>query len=887
MSIIAENAALLAEIEMTGPDDSLLERWRTVARSLTNEPALISPGANYTFGETDALSDAVARVLINDFVDDGSPIGALLGHNARALIGFLAIVKAGRVVVVLDPHLPSDRLRDIMQLAGISSVLVDEASLPAIAALDPGVTIHLDELITATESTEPNLAFTPAPIIGVREGYGQDALSIIFTSGSTGKPKGVIHSHAQLLNDAAAHGRRCALAQGERIAFVMPIGFSAGLTLLIAGLLNGASLWMFDPRDGGTRGLINWINDNQLTTLHCTPHLLRAVSEMLASDSGLPSLRLVATVGEPVYGPDVDSIRQHLTMPASFFNWTGSSETGTFALHEIDLAEIGSAADLPSGAIPAGRPTLNKEIRLLRADGTPTTPGEAGEVMIFSEYLSGGYLGDADGNELRFTVDSDGRRGCRQGDLATVDEKGNFELLGRADSAVKVRGYLVEPSEVERAFLATGLVQEVVVVAVSNPSTPTRLAAYLAPRPGIRPPSAAALRRELRLLLPEYMVPRDVVQLEALPRNERGKIDRSALPPVPARVVSTEEMDQWQLVIAGIWTHVLELPTIDLDDDFMALGGDSLSTEELLTIVKDQLAIPLVTSDLIEFPTLREFARRLKHGKSALPSHPDVVTLRADGAGTPMFCFAGSGALALTFFPLSRHFTNRAIYAFQAHGIESRALPDWSVEASARRFLQIMRVVQPHGPYNLVGHSFGGLVALEVARQLTEAGEQVELVTLLDTYFPRSHNPPPEQTFAFLDSVPRLQNKQVRSNVMSAILQRMLPDGLPQFRLLSRRIRGHLAGMLVQPGQRQFDAFFDHGTIVSRRYVVRPYSGRTIVVIANKNPDEAVWNRVLTGDSSFVHIACEHSSLLREPQATGLSVILQTELSSNDRSLRS
>lgn len=881
MSTIAENPAVLVGIEMNGSDDSLLERWRTVARTLTDAPALFSPGVSYTYGETDVLSDSVARAMIAHFADDDSPVGALLGHNAHALIGVLAIVKTGRIVVVLDPHLPGDRLRDIMELAGISTIVVDGASLASIADLTPELTIHLDSLISAAESVDRDPAFIPAPISGVREGRGRDALSIIFTSGSTGKPKGVIHSHAQLLNDAGAHGQRCGLAQGERVAFVMPVGFSAGLTLLIVGLLNGASLWMFDPRDGGTRGLIDWINDNRLTTLHCTPHLLRAVAEVLPADGGLPSLRLVATVGEPVYGPDVDAIRHHLTMPASFFNWTGSSETGTFALYEIELCEIRSAADLPSGAIPAGRPTLNKEIRLLRADGSQARSGEAGEVIIFSDYLSGGYWGDAAGSEQRFTVDSDGRRGCRQGDLATVDDDGNLVLLGRADSAVKVRGYLVEPSEVERAFLATGLVQEVVVVAVSNPPASTRLVAYLAPRPGTRPPSAAALRRELRSRLPEYMVPGDVVQLESLPRNERGKVDRSALPAIAARVISTEELDQWQLVIAGIWTHVLELSSIELDDDFMALGGDSLSAEELLSIVKDQLAVSLVTSDLMEFPTLREFARRLKHGKAALPSHPDVVTLRADGTGTPIFCFAGSGALALTFFPLSRHFTDRAIYAFQAHGIEGRAAPDWSVEASARRFLQIMRVVRPHGPYNLIGHSFGGLIALEVARQLVEAGEAVELVTLLDTYFPRSNNPPPEQSFGLLDSVPRLKRHRPTPNALSTALQKVLPDGLPQFRLWSRRIRGHLAGVLVQTGQRQFDAFFDHGTIVSRRYVVRPYSGRSVVVIANENPDEAVWNRLLTG-GRFVHLACEHSSLLREPQVTGLSAILRQELSSID-----
>ncbi len=879
MSMTIEDPSLLTPIEMTGTADSLLERWRSVARQIADRPAVHSADQSFTFGQLETLSENIASALTTAFRGEGGTVGALVGHDATALIAFLAIIKTGRTIVMLDPHLPAERVLEIIALSGISEIVADQASQKHLDALNPdqlplNVTM-LDPLFARALSGE-RTAGVPLP---PTERAGQDALSIIFTSGSTGKPKGVIHTHAQMLNDAAAHSARYRISLEDRVALVLPIGFSAGLSLTFITLLNGASLWMFDPRDGGTRGLIRFVNENKLTLFHCTPHLLRAVASTMHAGESWPTLRTVATVGEAVFGEDVAAMRPHLDRSATFYNWVGSSETGTFALFAIRGDD-----EIAAGAVPAGSATANKDIRLVRDDGSRAAAGEAGEIMIFSPFLSGGYWDDEQTNASRFVTDGDGRRGCRQGDLGRIDEDGMLRLLGRADSAVKVRGYLVEPSEIEAALVATGMVQEAAVVAMVDPPAPTRLVAYLVPKPGIRPPSAAALRRELRQRLPEYMVPGAIVQLAALPRNERGKIDRIALPPVPPRNESGEQLDQWQHVVAGFWSRVLELPTIELDDDFHALGGDSLSIEELMAAIKSELGIALVSSDLMEFPTLREFARRLKQGGSALPSHPDVVTFCAEGSQTPMFCFAGSGALALTFLPMSHYFDDRMIYAFQAHGLEARGVPDWSVEGAAQRFLQIIRIVRPHGPYVLVGHSFGGLIALEIARVLEQAGEVVELVTLLDTYYPSSLHEPPSHDFGVI--APVITATSARTTALTstrdhlqAQVHRILPDGLPRLNLWTRRLRGYLAGVLHHSGQRQFDALFDHGTIVARKYRLAPYSGRSFVVFANDNPDRDLWRNALRVRGKFVDIASEHSSMLREPHAREVADLLQTELS--------
>lgn len=862
---------------MPGTCSSLLQRWDEVVHAVPDAEALHSPGATYTFEQADTRSNAVATVLKQELPDEESPVGALLGHTADAVVGILAILKSDRVVVVLDRHMPLERLRLIIELAGITTCLTDTANAETAAELGESLvkTINLDALVNEQAASAPR-ELGDSSTAACRMRGGRDTAFIIFTSGSTGRPKGVMQTHDQLLNDAFGFRLRFRTEPNDRVALVLPYGFSAGLSVIFGALLNGIGTWSFDPRDSGVRALVSWINDQRLSTLNCTPHLLRSLVSVMEPKEVMHSLRLVSTVGESVTGRDVEAIRAHVPPTASFVNLSGSSEVGHLATYEL-----AGQMQVPDGALPAGRVMDNKEVVLLGEDRTPVPPGDVGEIITISEYLSAGYWHDETTTAERFGTDADGWRLCRQGDLGRFDDNGDLILLGRADAAIKIRGYLVDPSEIEAALLAVDGVDEAVVIPVVAPPAPTRLIAYVAHPSGVRPPSLAALRRDLRMRLPEYMVPGTIVQLPSLPRNERGKVDRLRLPPVTHQPPSAPPERQWEIVVAGIWAEVLGLDAVGLDDDFMALGGDSLSAEELLTVVEDRFGVHMASTVLVDAPTLREFARRVENAAVALPSHPDVITLNSGQTGTPLFCFAGSGALALTFLPLSRHLRERNVYAFQAHGLERRGIPDWSVEASARRFIQIMRVIQPHGPYLLLGHSFGGLVALEIARLLTSAGEPVELVGLLDTLLPRSvslrqlvgDEEIPYQT-------PRGQAAvgNGRSFLQNRI-RRVLPDGLPTPHLMMRHLRSYVAGIVPQSGHWQFEALFGHGVLVSRRHKVQPYAGRCFVVFADNNPDgQDLWEPLLTGQHEFFEVPSEHTSLLREPHVSTVADILRSQL---------
>lgn len=864
----------LSPIVVPGEHTGILSRWREVVRALPDAPSVASAGVTYTFAEVDRLSDVMASDVLDRIADgDDRPIGALIAHDANAVIAGLAVIKTGRLLVVLDGHMPADRLGVYAEMAGLATVVADDAYAAHLPSL-PGIetVIGLQDLVAAASISDR--AVTEQDLPGTARG-GRDGYCIIFTSGSSGKPKGVLQLHQSMLNDAANQGTITGISPADRSIGVMPLGFVFGLPNLMALLLNGASVWLFDPRDHGLAELRDWITDNRLTTIHSTPYVTRSLAESLPEGEILDTIRMFLTGGEAMSARDAALVRDRLPKDALFVNANGSTECSLLTAWTLQGGE-----PLPTGTIPAGKVAKNKEFLLLGEDGTPVAQGETGELAIISDYISGGYWNDPEKNATTFVTDDQGRHMFLQGDLGRIDENGDLVLGGRADSSVKVRGYLVEPGEIEAVLQTIDEILDAVVVASKQEDEQTRLIAYVAAKPGLRAPSNAQIRRILRQSIPEYMIPGEIVQLATMPRTERGKIDRRALPPVPERVVDFYEMNQREVAMSTIWQQVLELPAVGLDDDFMALGGDSLSTEELVQVVRERFDVIVPANEILSFPTLREFTKRVVSGSAALPSHPDIVTLNAIGTETPVFCFAGGGALALTFMPLSRHFPNTPVYAFQAHGLEERAIPDWSVEAMATRFIRLMRIVRPSGPYRLAGHSFGGLIALEVARQLNAAGQEVQSLAILDTYLPRNVDTSEELTPTVSTaaapptaSLPSIVNP---IGVARGLKQRFVPDGLPRGENIGRQARAYFGGILKFPGQQQYASFLDRAALIGRKYVLRPYSGKTVVILTESNPDStSVWDGILTGEHEFRRMDTEHTQLLREPHVSELATYLK------------
>lgn len=830
----------MPEITVPTPHRSYVDRFEEVAAVLGDTIAVESPTGTLTYRQLAARVDAIAAELAAE--ESTAPVGVHAEQGADSVAAMLGVAAAGRPCVLLDVQQPVARLAQVVARAGITTLLVDEEREASAAELT---------VASAVRPVRPRATAGPAPR---REGTLDDAATIVFTSGSTGEPKGVVLRHATMVSTALIGRERFGIGPGDRVSLVLPQAFAAGQELVVMALLNGATLCVQDPRSHSRQELADWLRTSGVTTLHATPSLLRTVLGVLAPDERLPGVRLVTTCGEKVFGSDAAAALTHLGPEGRFVNWLGSSETGMLATYEIRHGDA-----VPGGLVPAGVPVPTREVTVVGEDGAPLPAGEVGTLVVTSAYLPGGYWRDPAALADRFTRLPDGRTRYRSGDRARVEADGNLVLLGRADDAAKIRGYLVEPADVEAAVRALPAVSDVVVRAVPDDSGEQRLVAWVVPDSAQRTPSAAALRADLGRTLPDYMVPRDVVLVVELPRNERGKVDVRALPAPPPRPDPVPPATPTEARLERIWAEVLRLDEVGREESFTLLGGDSLSVEEMLQRVQEGIGRRLATGDLAEHPTLAAFAALVDQSTADRPTRRrgSLVRLRPASCRPTVFCIAGAGGAAAFFEPLATGLgPDRGVIALQSHGFENRGLPDWTVTRAARRALRAVEQEAPAAPIALVGHSLGGLVALRVAQMLEQRGRTVSLLTLLDTFLPPAAKPPGAPATMGPISGPASRRE------LWATRARLLGAGLLPY----------------EPTVRQ-EVFHQLGARVARFHRPTPWNGSALVYLSDENTDDpGWWEALLPGELDVRRLGTDHLGMLRVPYVSEVAATVRAAL---------
>ena len=816
------------------------------AQRFTDRPAIRMAGQSLTYGRLVDRATSAAASITAHASGASNPIVVQVGLSPDAVALVLGVFLSGHPIVALDPHLPAERVSTI--LAELEKhdrraefMIADAEHLDAARAVAAAHELPVTDLAAITHR---GAAAGPGTTAGLDN---PDSLtSIQFTSGSTGTPKGVLHPNGMWLCDSELMRTGFSITPGRRVALCLPISFGAGLNVLIGSLINGADITAVDPRDRTAAAVLDELAECAADVTFLTPALLRALTSAREA-TGHPawtSLRRIITTGEALTSDVAQAALSHAP-EATVTNWVGSSETSALAYFDLRAGEHVAPGPLPAGVL---------------APHKSVTIDDDGRVVVSSRHLALGYL-DPAADEGRFSRDADGVLSFRTGDRGTWDGA-TLILTGRVDDAVKIRGYLVEPAEVHRAIMSDGDLAEAAVIARQEPdSGRTELLAYVAPVPGGRTPPAAEIRTRLRQRLPEWMIPAHVVELAALPRTARGKIDRAALP-APTRHIDPPVGDL-EISVAAIWSDALGLDEIGRDENIYALGADSLTVAQILVGITRRHGVALTQADAASAPTVAAMARTLDarlrpdsvagKGDSLAPT---TVPLRR-GDGQTVFCFAGAGASALVFVALADHLAGDerigSIYGFQPHGLENRGFPDWTVGMAARRHLRDLRRLQPSGPYVLLGHSLGGLIALEVARRLRHAGEQVELVMTLDTF------------------VPQHTARAVGSSAQTpATTESTEGPQLSRSELWRNRIQLLRAGFLTDEPVESARAMEQVGWRVGRFHRPGPYHGRVLVVLgADNHHDERVWTDQLTpGDITITRIQADHMSIVREPHIT-------------------
>jgi acyl-coenzyme A synthetase/AMP-(fatty) acid ligase/acyl carrier protein len=618
-------------------DGRLIDRLVDVALAQPEVVALSDDQRTLRYGELLGAAETV-RSSVAAAPGPGTPVGVLRRPGVGAVTAVVGVIAAGRPVLVLDPTTPVARLRHYVEAAGADTCVSDPEHAEVAAQVCGTVLVPEDCVPPADTCPEKAAASLRSAPTGPA-----DPVAIVFTSGSTGRPKGVFSDSRGLLHDAWTNSVATGCyGAGDVVANLLPLGFDAGLRGALAGLLVGATQRLFDPRTRAITELPGWLDEVGATVFLASPAILRGLVATLPAGRSLDALEMVTMAGETVHGSELAAIRSVVGPRCEIRNRYGSTETGLIAEF---ILRPGDPA--PAGATPVGWPVAGLRLQVQDQHGDLQDTG-TGRLVVSSRWLSRGYWGEQELTDAVYTDGPDGVRSYLTSDTATIADDGCMRLLGRTDHSVKVRGHLVEPGEIDAVLFAHPDVTEAVVVGVTAPTTGrVHLVAYVvAATSGL---DAATVRRVVAEALPSFMVPQDVVFLPALPRTERGKLDRAALPPAPGLATgSTAPRSEWERVVAGLVARVLELDSVGMDDDFFELGGDSLAAEALMAAIGEELGVPAreLSADLLmEFPTVAAFAAAVDRPRTPAPTAPDPTSGR--DARTALTFLAGAGVLAL------------------------------------------------------------------------------------------------------------------------------------------------------------------------------------------------------------------------------------------------
>nr|WP_253903091.1 non-ribosomal peptide synthetase [Corallococcus exiguus] len=861
---------------------SIHQRFASQARETPDAVALIFGDDHLTYRQLDERANQLAHALIGLGVTPGTPVALGLERSFDLIVSLLAILKAGAAYVPLELAHPRERLALLLDDCA-APLLLSHSSLAERLPSFPGRTLLLDD-----EASQLARQPTHAPAVPV----SADSLAyVLFTSGSTGQPKGVLVPHRGITR-LVLGSDFIRFGADEVFLQFAPVAFDASTLEIWGALLHGATLVLAPPHALSTEELAALLRDHRVTTLWLTA----ALFEQMALHQG----EALAKVRQVLAGGDVlpaERVRQHLSRlsPGSvLINGYGPTENTTFST-TLTLRPDTRV----EGTVSIGRPISNATAYVLDARLRPVPVGVPGELFVGGDGLAWGYLHRSDLTAERFIphpfATLPGQRLYRTGDKARWRSDGTLDFLGRTDFQVKLRGFRIEPGEIEAALRRFPAVSEALVLLREDMPGDRRLVAYVVPSAPVSEALTETLRTQLQQQLPGYMVPSAFVALEALPLTPNGKVDRKALPAPDVAathgryVAPRTPLEQ---LIAQAFAEVLRLEHVSADADFFDLGGHSLLAVHLMALLRERTGRALPLSALFQSSTVERLAARLSPAEEAQVLGPNLARLdTGDSQRRPLFLVHGGGGGVLSYADLVRHLGNeRPVYGLFAPGLEDGDLPPNSMESLARLYLEQVRGVQPHGPYRLAGWSFGGLVVYEMARQFQSLGEQVEFLALLDSIAPSGEPDPEPPPMIRLAAFGKMVGLPVQDVPASEIEQLESLDGEALLSRMIQLLRNLPAAGGLEPGQiERLFAVHERLGEANRGYIpAGPYEGPVelfrAAVRANDptRAEDEGWKAWLPGGISVCHVPGTHLTLLEEPQVPTLAEQLTKRLRALD-----
>ena len=736
----------------------------------------------------------------------------------------------------LDPTYPQDRLAYMIADAQVPLVLTQTHVSQCVASLGIQMICLDDDELSAADWDGNNLN---------KLVHLENLAYLIYTSGSTGKPKGAMNSHRNIFNQLMwRQNASCRIDSHDRVLQKTSFSFDVSVWELFWPLLAGASLVIARPEGHRDPAYLKSVMIEQaITTMHFVPAMLQVF--LMDSDlKGYNSLRQVMSGGEALSPELQESFFASFPEHVRLYNMYGPAEAA------IDVTAWECQRGGGQKNIPIGYSIANVQLYILDTTLQPVAIGMAGELYIGGMSLARGYHQRPDLTAERFVPNplslEPGARFYRTGDLARYRADGAIEYLGRIDYQVKLRGFRIELGEIEAVLLQQPAIQQAITSIYKDTSSNQFLVAYLIPNG--EPPTSEALRTALKEVLPDYMVPAAFVFMDAFPLIPSGKVYRQGLPaPDMSRISSAEtsyvapsEIMHYQLL--NIWEELHSVRPIGIRDNFFHLGGHSLLAARLVARIEQVFGTKISLSTLFARPTIEGLTFALQQ-QTQLDLRSPLIPVQITGSKKPFFFLHGdwTGGAYYCFTLARQAGQDQPFYVLEPFVFNNnQAIP--TIESLAASYLELIRSVQPEGPYYLGGFCNGGVIAYEIAQQLQKQGQQVDFLVLVD---PATRSLAKNFVYLF-DHIIHLTEKQ-QWEVYLRMRHIYIRKVRPILSRLSHTVDEQLLKgirMLIDQDQK-FKRFFppikilrkDYNTIFSwalQHYTLSPYAGKVTYIWARE-----------------------------------------------------
>lgn len=714
-------------------------------------PAVTDGKTSYTYGQLNLFANQIAHCLIAEGAGPEKKVLLLLDQNTDLIAVLLGVLKSGACYIPMDVSYPMDRIHYIMEDADpdlIITTLAHKDKLPETETPNgppngpPTIFMDQDKThIQAMPSTNPVPHVTP-----------ENMAYIIYTSGSTGHPKGVVIEHGSLASFTKTASDTYDLVPTDQVLQFASISFDASAEEIYPTLFSGACL-VIKPRSlvHTPEQFFDYCRENQLTVVDLPTAYWHLIADQIITLNPPEQLRLMIIGGDAAHPDKVRKWQDTMGDKIRLLNTYGPTET-TVAVTYADLSQM----PVETAQVPIGIPFSTVNLCILNHFHQPAPPGVTGELFIGGPQVARGYLNRDKKTKntfvpIGFLGNQD--RFFKTNDHAKMLPSGQILFLGRIDRQIKIRGFRVEPGEIEKTALLHDQIKECALAVSTTAAGNTRLTAFVVfeEDPGGTGLEDKPFKEWMRSRLPEYMVPSALVPMGNLPYTPSGKIDYKALDKAvqhpTARKQQTDHQaltriqDHYETGLAQIWKKILGANGFGSADNFFDVGGSSLTAIRLVTAIENQFHVALPVLAVFQFPILQDLAHVLRQKDKSI-HFSSVKTIKGEGSQTPIFFVAGTEENTQAFKKqdLRGHpFYTITVFAHKTRGRQIIPMDVWEI---ARRNVREILQAQSAGPYIIIGFCRYSLVAYEIAAQLISMGKSVEQLIFLDEFWQKKGNEP-------------------------------------------------------------------------------------------------------------------------------------------------